>query len=70
MPQDKAHTDTCINIPEWELHQMHDEDIAVALDESRSSIRKFNGKEFWAISKSMGHTSFDFHKCACKYLKK
>ncbi len=53
-------------MPVYILHQEHDEDVQIALTESGSSFRKFNGKEYWNIMNQLGHTSMDFNKCTCK----
>lgn len=53
-------------VPEWKLHQEHDEEIKRVMEETGCTFRKWNGKAFWELAKECGHTSLDFNKCECK----
>ena len=60
---------------EWMLRQLHDEDVATALEQSGSlnksrQITQFRGKEYHEILQELGHTSMDFEKCECRKIYK
>lgn len=54
------------NVPEWKLHQEHDQEIKRIMDAAGCTLRKWNGKAFWTLAKECGHTSLDFKKCSCR----
>ena len=56
-------------VPEYKLHQEHEEKLKQVMIETKCSFRKWNGKAFWELAKECGHTSLDFSLCACRKLK-
>jgi hypothetical protein len=53
-------------VPDYILHQEHDEEIKRVMDATGCTFRKWNGKAFWELANECGHTSLDFNKCDCK----
>ena len=53
-------------VPDYILHQEHDEEIKRIMDATGCTFRKWNGKAFWELANECGHTSLDFNKCDCK----